>query len=46
MRNSERGRLVLMVKVSTWVWAKSAGFTQNESRKRQLRPNFLHERGA
>jgi len=34
------------MRVSTWVWAKSAGFTQHESRKRQLHPAFLHARGA
>jgi len=34
------------VRVSTWVWVKSAGFTQNQSRKRQLCPDFLHARGA
>jgi len=34
------------MRISTWVWAKSAGFTQHGSMKRQLRPEFLHARGA
>jgi len=46
MRIFEWGRLVLIVIVSTWVWAKSVGFTQHRSRKRRLRPPFLNARGA
>jgi len=34
------------VKVSTWVWAKSAGFTQNNNRKRQMCPEFSGARGT
>jgi hypothetical protein len=34
------------VRVSTWVWAKSAGFTQNINMKRQLCPEFSGARGT
>jgi len=34
------------VRVSSWVWAKSAGFTHHRSRKRCLRPTFLDAQGA
>jgi len=34
------------VRVSTWVWTKSAGFTQNDDSKRQLCPEFSGVRGT
>jgi len=41
-----QGRLVFIVRVSAWVWAKSAGFTQNKSRKIRLCPAFPDARGT
>jgi len=38
--------LVFIVRVSTWVWAKIVGFTQNNDRKRQMCLKFLGARGT
>jgi len=34
------------VRVSTWVWAKIAGFIQHRSKKRRLRPAFSDAQGV
>jgi len=34
------------VRVSTWIWGKSAGFTHKKAGKHACAPHFLGARGA
>jgi len=38
--------MIFIVRISTWVWAKSVGFTQKKTGKDACAPHFVGARGA